>query len=619
MGGGKGLVARFCFGQNLSRALCPLVVIAILTGCQPADSPPPTEAAASKEDTTKNSPEFPDSEVADVSACLSASDSMVDDASQDGWNTEVFSAAANKRLKEVVKQLFNDDPLEQLDMTPTSLPIRPISFDEEITRSSLAIRRATTSLEASELVSLSQALKSLLTVYGDFDEPHAKIKITRVALGEESASTTALVAIDARNDEKSVQSTATVECEWLVAGEGISASHPELQAIRTIEYEEVELHAGFWFREYTPSVMQGVEAYEKQLGYDCDYWTKRVERTLGANFMGYQGVSVGDVNGDFLDDVYICQTGGTPNILLVQQPDGTVMDVSKEAGVDFLDSCRCSLFLDLDNDGDQDLVIASITGTLILENDGKAKFTLRQRFSPAKLGYTLAAADYDNDGDVDVYACRYHPPADADFANPIPYHDANNGASNFLLENDGRFGFRDVTEQVGLSQNNTRWSYSAAWEDFDNDGDQDLYVANDFGRNSLYRNDQGKFSDVAAIANVEDTASGMSVSWGDFNHDGWPDVYVSNMFSSAGGRITYQRQFKPDATADTKEKIQRLARGNSLFKNNGDGTFEDVTYSANVEMGRWAWSSNFVDFDNDGLEDLLVANGNYTGTDSGDL
>ena len=198
----------------------------------------------------------------------------------------------------------------------------------------------------------------------------------------------------------------------------------------------------------------------------------------------------------------------------------------------------------------------------------------------------------------------------------MPYHDANNGVRNVLLRNTGS-GFKDITEEVGLNQNNQRFSYAAAWEDFDNDGDMDLYVANDFGRNNLYRNDGGRFVDIAASAGVEDISAGMSVSWADYNGDGWMDLYVGNMFSSAGNRIAFQRQYRD---GDALGSFQRHARGNSLFLNQGDGTFLDTSLEAGVTRGRWSWSSPFVDWNNDGWEDILVANGMVTGTeDTGDL
>ena len=179
--------------------------------------------------------------------------------------------------------------------------------------------------------------------------------------------------------------------------------------------------------------------------------------------------------------------------------------------------------------------------------------------------------------------------------------------------------FDDVTEAVGLNKNNSRFTMAAAWEDLDSDGDADLYVANDFGRNCWYRNDQGQFNDFASDANVEDIASGMSVSFGDFNHDGQFDIYVSNMFSTAGQRTTTQNQYKKSFDSTDLSKLQRLARGNTLFRKSHDQTFTDVSLDANVNMGRWAWGSMFVDVDNDSWDDLLVANGFLTTSDTGDM
>jgi hypothetical protein len=111
----------------------------------------------------------------------------------------------------------------------------------------------------------------------------------------------------------------------------------------------------------------------------------------------------------------------------------------------------------------------------------------------------------------------------------------------------------------------------------------------------------------------------MGVSWGDFDRDGLVDLYVSNMYSSAGRRVTYQRQFRPQADEALLGDFQRHARGNSLFRNRGDGTFEDVTLSVGAEMGRWAWGALFVDLDNDGWQDLFVPNGFVTNRRPDDL
>jgi hypothetical protein len=330
--------------------------------------------------------------------------------------------------------------------------------------------------------------------------------------------------------------------------------------------------------------------------------------------LGHQGLAVGDVDGDGLDDVFVSQGGGLPNRLYIQQPDGTVVDRAAAAGVDYLDLTTSALLLDLDNDGDQDLVTAS--GPLVFHsNDGHGNFSMETVF-PTSPVYTLAAADFDSDGDLDIYACKYGSPNKNP---PLPYHDANNGTPNLMLRNDGHWRFNDVTREIGLDENDRRYSFAAAWVDYDDDGDPDLYVANDFGRNNLYRNDDGMFTDVARAAGVEDISAGMSVTWGDYNADGRMDLYVSNMFSAAGNRTTYQRHFKEDSDGAILSNYQRHARGNSLFENSGDGTFRDVSVDAGVTMGRWAWGSKFVDLNNDGLEDIFVVNGYVTNDDTKDL
>ena len=333
--------------------------------------------------------------------------------------------------------------------------------------------------------------------------------------------------------------------------------------------------------------------------------------------------------------------GGLPNRLFLQQIDGTALDTSTSAGVDWLDHTASALFLDLDSDGDQDLVTATIPGVLVLENDGSGKFRRRTLLPLDDIDlHSLSAADFDLDGDVDIFVCVDFSNAGAvstDARTGFVYHDANDGGANILFRNDvprrsgtnagsdaqseseAPWRFTDVTHDVGLDANNRRHSLAAAWSDYDSDGDADLYVANDYGQNCLYRNDEGRFVNVADAAGVVDFGSGMSASWGDIDRDGRADLYVGNMFSSAGSRITQQAQFGPQIGDRERALYQRFAKGNSLFANQGDGTFLDVAGPAGVEMGRWAWSSLFADLNNDGWEDLVVANGYITTEDTGDL
>ena len=343
---------------------------------------------------------------------------------------------------------------------------------------------------------------------------------------------------------------------------------------------------------------------------------------------GWQGIAIGDVNNDGLEDVYVCQNNGLPNRLLIQQPDGTVRDVSAAAGVDILDLSRSALLIDLDNDGDQDLALLTAGELIVFSNEGQLRFKQRVKQSVPATAFSMAAADYDADADLDIYVCGRIPISQ--FTNekflgfPVPYHDANNGGANSLWRNDppdadGNWRLTNVTAGTGLDVNNRRYAYAASWEDFDNDGDLDLYIANDFGRNSLFRNDGGRFRDIAPQAQVEDVAAGMSITWGDYNNDGLMDAYVSNMFSSAGNRVAYQRDFRSERNKEDLAHYRHHARGNTLFQNAGDERFYDVTLKAGVSMGRWAWCAKFFDLNNDGWEDLLVTNGFISSSKPDDL
>ena len=170
------------------------------------------------------------------------------------------------------------------------------------------------------------------------------------------------------------------------------------------------------------------------------------------SLFGHHGLAVGDVNGDGLEDLYACEAGGLPNRLYVQNADGTATEMSAAAGVDWLEWTPSALLIDLDNDGDQDLVAATRELLLLAENDGSGRFALRRRMrhvvaSPA----SLAAADYDADGDLDLYVCGYDgDPENRGLPGPYPYHDAENGGRNALLRNRGGFELVDVTDRVGL-------------------------------------------------------------------------------------------------------------------------------------------------------------------------
>ena len=392
--------------------------------------------------------------------------------------------------------------------------------------------------------------------------------------------------------------------------------------------------------DITSAALGGNASYSAQLLHGTDYWRTVLDGACGIDIYGHNGVSVGDIDGDGFDDLYVCQPGGLPNRLYRNRGDGTFEDITEFSGVGVIENTACALFVDINNDGYQDLIVVRSNGPLLFLNDGHGKFHQKAdafQFAKTPQGtFTGAAvADYDRDGWLDIYFCLYVYYQGTDqYKYPSPYYDAENGPPNFMMRNNRDGTFRDVTAQTGLNQNNTRYSFCCAWNDFDRDGWPDLYVVNDFGRKNLYRNNgNGTFTDIAAEAGAEDIGAGMSVCWFDYDNDGADDLYVANMWTAAGERITMQDEFKKNSPADVRMLYHQHAMGNSLLHGETHGTkggarpagashgigFQNRTDTAGVGMGRWAWSSDSWDFDHDGLPDLYITNGMVSAPDRRDL
>ncbi|MEN9018955.1 MAG: VCBS repeat-containing protein [Verrucomicrobiales bacterium] len=535
----------------------------------------------------------------------------VDPSKDAGWDTEVFSVEAKAQL---------DLLAEGIARGAANSPV----FTENVTTSEWRPAKRQTVLEGMLKVergipstgkSLSSALQSVRAAPG---EMHVQFKPFHV----ESAKDTVLVTAY-YHAETGLEPGGKLEqsATWKISF--TKESPPRIRNVLVSDYEEiVPRNSQLLFIDETAKLLGGNDSYHQQLSLGIDHWRSRLQGDFGVDVNGLQGIAIGDANGDGREDLYVCQQGGLPNRLYLRQKDGGLADRSSYSRTDWMELTRAALFIDLDNDGDQDMALAQGWYLMLLENDGQAQFTKRVEQRAEGQLHSLAAADFDNDGDLDIYFCGRNPSREQSSAEgilgmPLPYHDANNGGPNILLRNQGQWAFQDATADTGLDVNNRRYSYACSWEDYDNDGDQDLYVANDFGRNNFYQNNGGKFTDIAGNLGVEDLSAGMSITWGDPNRDGRMDPYISNMFSSAGNRIAYQRQFR---SGDTNQlaSFKRHARGNTLFLNHGDG-FEDASVAAKVTMGRWAWGAKFADLNNDGWEDLYVANGFITTEDTGDL
>ncbi len=465
-------------------------------------------------------------------------------------------------------------------------------------------------------------LRQLLSLENASPKNKLKFKLFSINRDAENLTTRHRVTAKGIVQGHEVRSSAVVDATWRIVTSETNGEQAQLAAWRMPDVVRQTLTGdkGVKFEDVATQVLSVNPAWEEQLQFGMNTWRRLIDRSLNPDFLGYHGIAVRDVNGDGREDLYVCQPGGLPNLLFQQQPDGTLIDTSAESGVDWLDNSTGALLVDLDNDGDADLAVATRSAFVVMENNGQGQFTLASRMDTLGQGYSPTAADYDLDGDLDILVLRYT--ADGkigDFPTPHPFHSARNGGANVLLQNQGGLRFLDVTDQSGLGTENYRFSFAASWEDYDNDGDSDLYIANDFGPNQLFRNEGGRFQDQSTGSAAQDWGFGMSATSADYDRDGDMDLYVSSMFSGAGNQVVAQADFNANMPPETRAKYLKMVRGNSLLQNGGTGQFADVTTPMNEGFGGWAWGAKFADFNNDGWEDLYVANGYISQPDTDDL
>jgi tetratricopeptide (TPR) repeat protein/peroxiredoxin len=529
-----------------------------------------------------------------------------------GWGRELKdSAPAPSRLAEFVSSSIRATALH--------------TSSEERLRSAFGIEVLRRAFVATAVTGRDRFLKEIEAYFGRFRSiATAEFQIVAIEQDPSSAQVLADIRYDlvgATTDAIREERIGLWRTEWL---------RHESNAWQVVRWEATSEAvcrvAQPLFVDVTAQALGETESYRRQMLRGADDWRTVLDGACGIDVYGNNGLAAGDIDNDGFDDLYICQPPGLPNRLYRNRGDGTFEDITAGSGVGLLDGTACALFADFENKGLQDLLVVCATGPQLFMNQGKGKFQLKPdafRFAQTPKGtFTHAAvADYDGDGRLDVYFCLYSYYLGLDqYHYPAPYFDARNGPPNFLFHNEGNANFEDRTEAAGLNAENDRYSFACAWGDYNGEGRPSLYVVNDFGRNNLYHNNgKGTFTAVSAKAHVDDVGAGMSASWFDYDSDGKPDIYVSNMWSAAGLRVSQQKKFHEDDPEEIRALYRQHARGNTLYRNLGNGKFENVSSRAGVEMGRWAWCSDAWDFDHDGYSDLYIANGYVSGSDTRDL
>lgn len=222
-------------------------------------------------------------------------------------------------------------------------------------------------------------------------------------------------------------------------------------------------------------------------------------------------------------------------------------------------------------------------------------------------GSGVALLDYDNDGWLDIYLVN---------GSAFPALKGKEAPPRAMLLHNNHDGtFSDVTDKAGVA--NERWGFGAAVADFDNDGWSDIYVSN-FGKNRLYHNNHdGTFTDIAEKAGVTLGGWSTGATWGDYDRDGFLDLFVPGYvkFNPDNPPIAGKGDLPPGSCQFRGVAMMCGPRGlpgepDHLFHNNGNGTFTDVSVKAGVSdpKGYYGFASVFVDIDDDGWLDLLVAN-----------
>ena len=369
-------------------------------------------------------------------------------------------------------------------------------------------------------------------------------------------------------------------------------------------------------------------------------FTNAIEYTKETNVFTYRnyhnggGVAIGDLNGDGLQDLYFT-ANQEPNRLYLNRGDWWFDDVTDASGAGGTRAWATGVSLaDVNADGRLDIYVSNsgdISGddkqNELFINQGTDANGVPQFEENAAAyglddeGYSTHAAffDYDKDGDLDLYLLNNS----FTDVSAFDLRDNQRGVrddlgGDKLYRNDSTPGtpqFTDVSVEAGMYGSEIGFGLGVTVGDVNRDGWQDIYVSNDFfERDYLYLNNQdGTFREVLTEQMGHSSLSSMGADMADVTNDGRPDIFVTDMLPETDVRMKTTTTFK------TWNAYQAMVRNdyyhqlmrNTLLRNNGDGTFSDISQIAGVHATDWSWGALLADFDLDGHKDVFVSNGVY--------
>ena len=296
------------------------------------------------------------------------------------------------------------------------------------------------------------------------------------------------------------------------------------------------------------------------------------------------GADAADYDNDGDLDLLVTRLDGSD--VLYRNDDGKFVDVSGEVGLDNVIPSNKVMWVDIDNDGWQDLIISTLgekTHRLYINNKGEFTERVFPSSNIPQYGFGIATGDYDDDGYVDIMTSNW---------DRMTIREGKKDEYGRLYYNlDGEF--LDVTGEMGVRMVTADGygdvSFDSEFVDVNNDGLLDLLVAADFGNSRLYINTGAGFVDRTSEWNFGLDEFGMGITVGDYDGDGWQDVFVTSIYCQDD---------------DCMEGMS----GNKFYRNNGNG-FDEVAEEVGVVDGNWGWETEFFDFDNDKDLDLIMVMG----------